>query len=141
MKVVKCSKCVGNNLKWIKRIQFSLIICLCFGILVYLIIKNIGKFLEFNVGTADKYVLTTEAAFPELTICPSYPYKLDVLQRNGINSRHDIQFHFDWISKDSKITPQQLYSEVVIGKLFRCCESRFWLKIFLREINFSKPRS
>ena len=119
MKVVKCSNCVGNNLKWIKRIQFSLIICLCFGILVYLIIKNIGKFLEFSVGTADKYVLTTEAAFPELTICPSYPYKLDVLQKNGISSRHDIQFHSEWISKDSKITPQKFFSEFIIGIILK----------------------
>ena len=44
--------------------------------LAYQIYGCIEKFLQRSVGTADKYVITTEteAAFPELTICPAKPY-------------------------------------------------------------------
>ena len=48
-----------------------------------------------------------------MTICPTYPYKLDVLQRNGIKGRNFIQLGAQWLSNDTYTTPEQLYSEVV----------------------------
>ena len=49
-----------------------------------------------------------------MTICPTYPYKLDVLKRNGIKGRNFIQLGAEWLSNDSYTTPEQLYSEVVM---------------------------
>ena len=48
-----------------------------------------------------------------MTICPTYPYKLDVLQRNGIKGRNFIQLGAQWLSNETYTTPEQLYSEVV----------------------------
>ena len=48
-----------------------------------------------------------------MTVCPTYPYKLEVLQRNGIKGRNFIQLGAQWLSNDTSTTPEQLYSEVV----------------------------
>ena len=32
-----------------------------------------------------------------LTICPTYPYKLDVLREGGIETKSDIQFGARWV--------------------------------------------
>ena len=38
-----------------------------------------------------------------MTVCPADPYKLSVLEQNGIQNRRDIQFNSEWISNDSQI--------------------------------------
>ena len=67
-----------------------------------------------STGTADKYVHVSKTAFPELTICPTYPYKLDALQANGIPTRNKLRFGSQWVSNNSRITPRQLYSQIVL---------------------------
>ena len=67
-----------------------------------------------NKGTADKYVHVSKTAFPELTICPANPYKLNVLQANGINTRNDLRFGSKWISNDTTKSPSDFYNEIVM---------------------------
>ena len=74
--------------------------------------KCIEKYLNKNTGTADKYVHVSKTSFPELTICPTYPYKLENLQSNGIAARNKIQFGASWISNNTNITPQSLYQGI-----------------------------
>ena len=69
---------------------------------------------EPKSGTADKYVHVSKTAFPELTICPTYPYKLEVLQSNGIETRNNLRFGSNWISNDTNTTPEQFYKEIVL---------------------------
>ena len=41
--------------------------------------------------------------FPELSVCPTNNYKVDVLQKNGVKTKQDIQFNAQWISNNSDI--------------------------------------
>ena len=36
-------------------------------------------------------------------MCPTNNYKLDVLQKNGVKTKQDIQFNAQWISNNSDI--------------------------------------
>ena len=72
------------GLKWVKHTQYLIIFMLCWGFLVYEIFCAFEKYLEKDTGTADEYVLNTKTKFPALTICPSLPYKEEILHRNGI---------------------------------------------------------
>ena len=72
------------GLKWVKHAQYLIIFLLCWGFLVYEIFCAFEKYLEKDTGTADEYVLNTKTKFPALTICPSSPYKEEILHRNGI---------------------------------------------------------
>ena len=98
----------------IKRIQYAIIIIGCSVVLIFQVGKLAEKYLDKNTGTADKYEHVSEISFPELTICPTYPYKLDQLQRNGIAGRNKIQFGAAWLSNNTNITPQSLYQDVII---------------------------
>jgi hypothetical protein len=109
-----CIIFVKNNLVWIKRFQFAVIGITCTAVLFFQVGKCIEKFLAKNTGTADKYVDVSKTAFPELTICPSYPYKWDKLIANGIPTKEDIQFGGNWISNDSKKSSQEFYNEIVL---------------------------
>ena len=73
-----------SSLQWIKRIQYFIIFVFCLGFLIYQIYECIGKYLEKAVGTADEYVLNNKTKFPELSICPSLPYREEILLKNGI---------------------------------------------------------
>ena len=103
-----------GNLKWIKNIQYGIIFLACTAVLIFQIAKCVEKFLDKNTGTADKYVHVSKTSFPELTICPTYPYKLEVLQSNGIGGRNKIQFGAEWNSNNSYTNPQQFYNDVII---------------------------
>ena len=50
-----------------------------------------------------------------MTICPPYPYKLDVLNKYGIATKSDLQFGASWIANDSNVTPQQFYEEFTLN--------------------------
>ena len=76
--------CRQYCLKWVKRAQYLIIFLLCWGFLFYEIFCAFEKYLEKDIGTADEYVLNTKTKFPALTICPSLPYKEEILHRNGI---------------------------------------------------------
>ena len=93
----------------IKHIQYAVIIIACTLVLIFQITKCFQKYYDKNTGTADKYVHVSTTPFPELSICPTYPYKLDKLQNNGIAARTKIQFESFWISNNSNVTPQSLY--------------------------------
>ena len=93
----------------IKYIQYAIIVIACTLVLIFQIAKCFEKYFDKNTGTADKYVHVSTTPFPELSICPTYPYKLDNLQSNGIATRNKIQFGSLWISNNSNITPQSLY--------------------------------
>ncbi|TRY78208.1 hypothetical protein TCAL_14440 [Tigriopus californicus] len=70
----------------------------CSGALVYLSYLSIHRYALRETATADKYLHISEVAFPEITLCPSNPYKLDILKRHGIRELRDIQFNAQWIS-------------------------------------------
>ena len=136
-------QCCQYGLKWVKHAQYLIIFLLCWGFLVYEIFCALEKYLEKDTGTADEYVLNTKTKFPALTICPSLPYKEEILHRNGIlgtylyylknfvsindhlkkNSYHflffaisdrtEVQFHAQWTSNDSKISPKDFYESIV----------------------------
>ena len=46
--------------------------------------------------------------FPEITLCVSEQYKLDILNQNGIPTKRDMQFKANWVSNDSNISPVDL---------------------------------
>ena len=103
-----------GHLTTIKRIQYAVIFVICTLVLLIQVAKCVEKYLYKSTGTADKYVHITQTSFPELTICPTYPYKLDVLQQNGISDRKKIQLAAQWLSNNSDKTPQKLYEEIII---------------------------
>ena len=49
-----------------------------------------------------EHILQTQP-FPELSVCPTNNYKVDVLQKNGVRTKQDIQFNAQWISNNSDI--------------------------------------
>ena len=92
---------VRARLRIIQRFQFAIIFVVCTGILVFQAGQCAFKYLDKETGTADKYVHVSNASFPELSICPTYPYRLDVLQANGVEKTWDVQFDANWISNDT----------------------------------------
>jgi hypothetical protein len=110
-----CIKFVRKHLVWVKRLQYAVIVITCTAVLCFQVGKCIKKFGTKSTGTANKYVHVSKTAFPELTICPTYPYKLDTLIANGIPTRNDVQFGASWISNDSRKSPQDFYKEVVLN--------------------------
>ena len=103
-----------NHLVGIKRVQYGFIFMACSVVLFFQIAKCAEKFMAKSTGTADKYVHVSKTAFPELTICPTYPYKFDVLQANGISTRNELRFQSNWISNNSNKSPQDFYKEIVL---------------------------
>ena len=71
---------VKRHLVGIKRVQYTVIIVLCSGFLTVQCVECINKFLAKRTATGDYYVHTSRTSFPVLTICPTHPYRLDVLQ-------------------------------------------------------------
>ena len=61
------------------------------------------KWFQFETATADSYSHIKLQPFPEFTVCPANPYKVDTLRANGISETRDIQFGADWIANDSDI--------------------------------------
>ena len=61
------------------------------------------KWFQFETATADSYSHIKLQPFPQLTVCPAAPYKLETLKAHGISETRDIQFGADWISNDSNI--------------------------------------
>ena len=73
----------------------------------------LDKYLASNTATAESYSYIADQPFPELTVCPSLPYKENILARNGIPARKYIQLEADWVSNDSRTTPEDLFEQVV----------------------------
>ena len=61
------------------------------------------KWFQFETATADSYSHIKLQPFPELTVCPAAPYKVETLKAHGISEKKDFQFRADWISNDSNI--------------------------------------
>ena len=61
------------------------------------------KWFQFETATADSYSHIKLQPFPELTVCPAVPYKLQTLKDHGISETRDVQFGANWISNDSNI--------------------------------------
>merc|ERR1719232_1035372 len=104
-----CMSVIYKNLDLIKKFQFGFIIIACTAVLIFQCAKCAEKYMDKSTGTADKYVHVSKTAFPELTICPTYPYKLDVSQKNGVPTRNALRFGSNWVSNSSSVTPQQFY--------------------------------
>ena len=123
-----------RHLVGIKRLQYAIIIITCSAVLITQIVECVNKYLAKNTATADKYVHVSKTAFPVLTICPTYPYKLDVLQasivltfkcsnfnvsfhfqQNGIQFKNEIQFQAKWISDNPSLSPQDFYRQIVLN--------------------------
>ena len=51
----------------------------------------VEKYVLMERGTTDSYQLVSNIPFPVMTICPTYPYKLDRLQFHGVPTKSDIQ--------------------------------------------------
>ena len=97
----------------VKKAQFVTILLLCTSILLFQSMKCIIKFREKSTGTGDKYVDISKTSFPVMSICPTYPYKLDILQDNGLETLTSIQFGASWISNHSGVSPTEFYEKVV----------------------------
>ena len=61
---------------------------------------------------ADKYVHISKTPFPDLTICPTNPYKEELLIKNGIASREEYRWDAKWNSNDSSVLPKQLFNSI-----------------------------
>ena len=93
------------------------------------------KWFQFETATADSYSHIKLQPFPELTVCPASPYKVDVLRAHGILERRDIQFGASWISNDSDLRlrilfPSTSHHHILSGlisftRVF-CTKSRSW---------------
>ena len=104
--------------KWsrVKKVQFFLILAICAGILAFQIAECVKKYNVRATATGDKYVHVTNTSFPVMTICPTYPYKLNRLNFHGIKTKSDIQFEAAFVSNRSEVTPTQFYEDVVYAK-------------------------
>lgn len=109
-----CIIFLKQHLTGIKILQQVLIATFCTGLLLFQGWKCVDKFLSKKTGTADKYVHVSDTYIPELTICPTYPYKLDVLTANGITTTSQMQFGANWISNDSQKSAEYFYNETVL---------------------------
>jgi hypothetical protein len=105
---------VRSKLKTIKRLQYAIIYVVCTSVLLFQIGQCAFKYLDKNTGTADTYVHVSNTTFPVLTICPTYPYKLDVIQQNGIETLSDVQWQANWNSNNSEKSPKDFYNEMVL---------------------------
>ena len=105
---------VKSKLKSIKRAQYGIIFLVCSAVLFFQCGQCALKYLDKETGTADKYVHVSNVSFPELTICPTYPYREDVLKENGIERAWEVQFGASWISNDSNTSPVQFYEDMTL---------------------------
>ena len=85
----------------------------CLGLLIFFMRLCLTKYLANNTATADSYSYIAAEPFPDLTVCPSVPYKANVLLKNGIPDRKSIQFESDWVSNDSTTSAEDLFDQVV----------------------------
>ena len=74
----------------------------------------VQKYLNFSTGTGDKYVHVSRTSFPVLTVCATYPYKMDRLAAHGISYKNKLQLEAHWVSNDSSVSPVQFYEDVVL---------------------------
>ena len=105
---------IARRLKIIKRSQYVLIFVVCSVVLFFQVAQCAWKYLDKETGTADKYVHVSNASFPELTICPTYPYRLNVVQANGISTLSEVQFGAKWISNDTSKSVTDFYEEMTL---------------------------
>lgn len=105
---------IQSRLKEIKKGQYGIIFVVCTAVLLFQVGQCAFKYLDKETGTADKYVHVSNTSFPELTICPTYPYREDVLQANGINKAWDVQFGASWISNDSTKSALEFYQDMTL---------------------------
>ena len=70
-----------------------------------------NKYLAGNTATAESYSNIGDTPFPDLTVCP--PYRADILAKHGIQTRKGIQFGAQWVSNDSRTSPEDLFEQVV----------------------------
>ncbi len=96
-----------------KRCQFILIFVVCFGILMYQIGQCVHKFTQANTATGDKYIHVSMTNFPELTICPAYPYDMERLRLHNV-TRSGLQWHAMWVSNQPNISPNVFFEDVVL---------------------------
>lgn len=89
------------------------LLSVCSGVLVYLSYLSIHRYALRETATADKYLHISEVTFPEITLCPSNPYKLDILKRHGINDLRDIQFNAQWVSATQPNLKPQEFMELI----------------------------
>ena len=98
----------------VKKFQFLVILIICTGTLCFQAAKCVEKYMDRNTGTADKYVHVSKTSFPVMTVCSTYPYKLERLQSHGMSIKRDIQFGANWVSNDSNVSPSEFYDDVVL---------------------------
>ena len=48
-------------------------------------------------------------------MCPANPYRLDVLQANGIETARKIQFGAQWISNNTDLSPNDFYESTLFS--------------------------
>ena len=101
--------------KWnrIKKTQFIVILLICSGILAFQVAQCVKKYYLMATATGDKYVHVSKTSFPVMTICSTYPYKLDRLNYHGVATKTDIQFKAQFVSNRSGVTPVEFYNDVV----------------------------
>ena len=73
----------GKFLQRVKCAQFSLILSVCLGILLYQAGQCLKRYTLKATGTADKYVHIVNTSFPVLDLCPSDNYDATVLKVSG----------------------------------------------------------
>ena len=90
-------------------------IAVCFFLLARAIIECVDKYLSGNTATADKYQHIITAPFPDLTICPAYPYKIEVLNSNGVPDKSTYQFKAGWVSNNTAKNAEEFFNEVIFS--------------------------
>ncbi len=113
-KKMPCCGFSDGCLRSFKRFQFSAIFLASLSLLVYQTVQCLSKYLERKTGTTDKYVHISSFPLPELSFCPSLPYKEEVLEESGIGGgRTDIQLRAKWVPPSQD--PEEFYRRVVFG--------------------------
>lgn len=125
---------VRRRLNGIKKFQLVAMFFVSFIVLSFQAGKCVEKYLDAFTGTGDKYVHVSKISFPVMTICPTYPYRLDKLkvrtthspgslhctiekrlQEHGIETKTAMQFNGQWVDKEQpSLSVADLYDEVVL---------------------------
>ena len=103
-------QCKFKNRAALKVILFCLLALLGTATCFLKVYDCLQRYQAKLTGTSDLYKHTSEVPFPDLTFCPVFGYKEDILQNNGIKNVTEYT-GYNWISnKPFKITQAKMFS-------------------------------
>ena len=104
-------QCKFKNRAALKVVLFCLLALLGTATCFLKVYDCLQRYQAKLTGTSDLYKHTSEVPFPDLTFCPVFGYKEDILQNNGIKNVTDYT-KSNWISNEPFKGPENFYQEV-----------------------------